>query len=130
MNGWKDKLKGTPSKDEGDLKGDLLIRDLWAQGTDSINEMRVVNTDATSYQSKTPEKCLKNAEKEKKKKYLNACLKNCRNFTNFVASVDGLLRVEAEATLKLITSRLVTKWKETYSRTCRYVKSRVEINLV
>ena len=43
------------SKDEGELKVDLLIRDLWTQGTDIIYYMRVVNTDATSYQSKTPE---------------------------------------------------------------------------
>ena len=48
VQGGKDKLKGHPSKDVGELKGDLLIRDLWTQGTDSIHNMRVVNTDATS----------------------------------------------------------------------------------
>ena len=26
-------------------KGDLLIRDLWQQGTDSVHDMRVMNTD-------------------------------------------------------------------------------------
>ena len=56
--GGKEKLKGSPSKDDGELKGDLLIRDLWKQVMDSIHNMRVVNTDATSYQSKNPEKCL------------------------------------------------------------------------
>ena len=30
-------------------KGDLLIWDLWANGTDSVNDMRIVNTDAKSY---------------------------------------------------------------------------------
>ena len=39
---------------------------------DSIHNMRVVNTGATSYQYKSPEKCLETAEKEKKKKYLKA----------------------------------------------------------
>ena len=29
-------------------KGDLLIRDLWANGTDSVHDVRVVNTDAKS----------------------------------------------------------------------------------
>ena len=48
VQGGKDKLKGYPSKDVGEPKGDLLIRDLWKQGTDSIHNMRVVNTDATS----------------------------------------------------------------------------------
>ena len=27
-------------------KGDILIQDLWQQGTDSVHDMRVVNTDA------------------------------------------------------------------------------------
>ena len=42
--------------------------------TDSIHDIRVVKTDSISYQSKTPEKCLDTAKREKKKKYLNACL--------------------------------------------------------
>ena len=44
--------------------------------------------------------------------------------------VDGLLRVEADATLKRIASRLAQKWKEPFSCTCRYMKSRVAITLV
>ena len=52
----KGKLKGKPLKDKGYLKGDLLIRYLWTQGMDSIHDMRVLNNDAASYQSKSPEK--------------------------------------------------------------------------
>ena len=37
-------------------KGDLLIRDLWKQGTDSVNNMRVVNTDALTHKKRDPEK--------------------------------------------------------------------------
>ena len=44
--------------DKGELKRDLLIRDLWVQGMNSIHDMNVMNTDATSYQSKNPKKCL------------------------------------------------------------------------
>ena len=33
-------------------KDDLLIQDLWQQGTNSAHDMRVVNTDALTYQSK------------------------------------------------------------------------------
>ena len=44
--------------------------------------------------------------------------------------MDGLLEVEATANLKRIASRLATKWRHPYSRTCGYVKSRVEITLV
>ena len=42
------------------------------QGTDSICDMHVVNTDAPSYLSKNPEKCLETAKKEKKRNYLEA----------------------------------------------------------
>ena len=76
--------------------------------------MRVVNTDATSYQSKNPEKCLETAEKAKKKKYLDACLKQRRHFTPFVVSVKGLLGVDSEATLKRIAICFAMKWKEPY----------------
>ena len=92
--------------------------------------MRVGNTDAPKYQKKEPEKCLHEAERGKKKMYLEACLQQRWHFSPFVSSVDGLLRVEATATLKRIASRLATKWKQSYSETCGYVKSRVAITLV
>ena len=67
-----DKLKGSPSKDKEDLKGDLLINYLWTKGTDSIHDIRVVNTDPTTYQYKSPDKCLETAETVKKNNYLDA----------------------------------------------------------
>ena len=73
---------------------------------------------------------MKTADMYKKKKYLHACLNERQQFNPLVASVDVLLEVEAAATLKHITSRLVTKWKEPYSPNCRYVKNRVAITLV
>ena len=78
--GGKSKSKGktaakgkeaTPPGD-GEEKGGLLIQDIWTQGTDSIHDMCAGNTDAVSYQSKTPEKCLETAEREKKSNYLNS----------------------------------------------------------
>ena len=62
--------------------------------------------------------------------YLEACLQQRRHFSPFVASVDGLLGVEATANLKRIASRLATKWRQPYSKTFGYVKSRVAITLV
>ena len=55
-------------------KGDLLIRELWNNGTDSVHGIRIVNTDAKSYLVKTPEKCLHDAARAKKNRYLEACL--------------------------------------------------------
>ena len=116
--GGKDKPKGSPSKDKGGMEGDLLIIDIWKQGTDSIHNTHVVNTDTISYQTQTPDKCLETSKKENKKKYLDACLKQRQKFTPFVALVERLLRFEAEETLKCIDIRLATKWKEPYSHTC------------
>ena len=111
-------------------KGDLLIRDLWQQGTDGDNDMRVVNTDALMHRTKDPKRCLHEAERGGKRMYLEACLQQRRHFSAFVASVDGLLGVETTATLKRLASRLATKWKKFYSKTCGYVKSKISITLV
>ena len=62
--------------------------------------------------------------------YLEACLQQSRNFSPFVALVDGLLGMEATATLKRIASRLASKWNQSYSKTCGYVKSRIAITLL
>ena len=96
---------GTPSE-ATEQKGDILLQYLWQNGTDSVHDMRVVNSDAKSYWEKSPKKCLEDAEKSKKKMYLKRCLQQRRHFSPFVASVDGLLGVEEMATLKRIASRL------------------------
>ena len=92
--------------------------------------MRVVNTEAKSHSEKPLDKCLQESERENKRIYLEACLQQRRHYPPFVASVDGFLGVEAEATLKRIASRLTTKWRQTYSRTRGYVKSRIDTTLV
>ena len=58
-------------------KGDLLLQELWHNGTDSVQDMRLVNTYAKFYWEKSPEKCLEEAEKSKKKMYLKGCLQQC-----------------------------------------------------
>ena len=92
--------------------------------------MRVRITDAKSHMAKDPEKCLNEAERGKKRMYLEACLQQLRNFSPFVASVDGLLGVEATETLKRLASSLATKWNQPYLNTCVYVNSRVAITWV
>ena len=107
-----------------------MIQDICTQGTDSIHDMRVVNTGTAFYQSKTPEKFLETNKRLKKRKYINSYLNKRRHFTPFVALVYGLLGVEMEVTLKRISSRFVQNWKEPYSCTCGYMKSVVAITLV
>ena len=66
----------------------------------------------------------------KRRMYMDACLQKLRHFSPLFASVDGLLGVEATDTLKIIASRLATKWRQPYSRTCGYVNIRISVNLV
>ena len=73
--------------------------------------MGVVNTDTTSYQYKPPISAWKPLRRQRKK-YIDDCLEQCWHFTPFVVSVGGILGVKAEATLKLISRHLTTKWKE------------------
>ena len=61
------------------LKVDLLNRNLWTQGMDSVHGMCIMNTEAVS------------AKRDNKKKYIHACLNKSMQFTPFSASVDGLL---------------------------------------
>ena len=128
--GGKNDHTVVPPPEVTEHKGDLLICDLWQQGTDSVHNMRVVNTDALTYMTKDPERFMHKAERKKKRMYLEACLQQRRNFSPFVALLDGLLGVEATATLKRLASCLATKWKKSYSKTCGHVKSRIVITLV
>jgi hypothetical protein len=74
-----------------DERGDLLIRGFWARGTDCILDIHVTYTNAKSYCKRTPAKVTESQEKEKKRKYLENCLKQRHHFTPFVVSVDRLL---------------------------------------
>ena len=123
-------LDNMPPLEATEQKGDLLIRDLWNNGIDSVHNMRVENTDSKSHLAKTPEKCLQEAEEVKKKIYLEACLQQHQYFSPLVTSVDGLMGMEATDTLKSIAIRLATKWRKPCLRTCGYVNSRVAITLV
>ena len=120
----------TLSIESTEQKGDLLIHDLWKNGNDSVHENRVVNTDVKSHSGKTPEKCLHEAGRVKKKMYLEACLQKRRHFSPFVDSVSGILGLEATATLKRLASCLATKCQKPHSQTCGYIKSRIAITFV
>jgi hypothetical protein len=58
-----------------DERGELLIRGFWMRGTDCILDVRVTDTDAKSYCKRPPAKVIEMQEKEKKRKYLENCLK-------------------------------------------------------
>ena len=104
---------GAPPSEVTEQKEDLLIRDLWQNGMDSVHNMRVINTDAKSHIAKAPEKCLQEAKRGKNRMDLATCLQQRRHILPSFALVDGLLGVEATATMKMLAICLATKWKQT-----------------
>jgi hypothetical protein len=60
-------------------------------------------------------------EREKKKKYLEACLEQRRHFSPFVASTVGLLKLSA---------LLTEKWEKPYSKIYGYVNARMSNAMV
>jgi hypothetical protein len=54
-------------KTQGEDRGDLLIRGLWARGMDCTIDVRVTDTDANPNRSKDPAKVLAAHKREKKR---------------------------------------------------------------
>eukprot|EP00957_Ditylum_brightwellii_P085567 6508404-Ditylum_brightwellii.AAC.1 len=102
-------IKQKKGKNEGELQGDLSIRGLWECQTDTIFDVRITNSDAKSYLSKTVAKYLLAQEKEKKDKYLLLCREQRNNFTLFIAMVDGILGREVKMMCKQLAKQLALK---------------------
>lgn len=115
---------------DNDDRGDVLIRGLWARGTDCILDIRVTDTDAQSNRSKDPKEVLAQHEQQKKKKYLAACLAQRRHFTPFVVSADGLLGNEAQSVLQNLSARFAEKSGKSYSAVCGFMRAHMSIAIV
>jgi hypothetical protein len=111
-------------------RGDVSCRGFWKRGTTAIFDVRITDTDQPSYLATAPARVLASQEKEKKDKYLDACLSTRRQFTPLVFSVDGLAGAEAKAAMKRLASRLSAKWKRAYSAVCGFVRSRLAFAVV
>jgi hypothetical protein len=86
---------------------------------DAIIGVRVVDTDAKSYNSRAPEKVLKSAEKVKKNKYLEHCLQQRRASTPFVISVDEPARIRSQKSVEMTRNPPIRKMDETIFRNVR-----------
>jgi hypothetical protein len=111
-------VSGNLHKNQDKYQGDMLICGLGARRTNCIIDIRITDVDAKSNCSKDPVKVLSTQEWEKKKKYIEAFLKQCQQFTTFVVSTDGLLGKEANTLLKKILVLLAKKWEKLYSEVC------------
>ena len=73
-----------------------VSRNNWKHPTDCILDVRITNLDAPFNIHRKPETVHLSREREKKKKYLQACLDQRRHFSPFVVSCDGVLGNEAK----------------------------------
>ena len=78
-------------KDSPALIADLGVRGVWIPQGEALFDVRVVDTDASSYVNCSVSTVLASAEEEKKRKYLPAAELHHASFTPFVVSVDGHL---------------------------------------
>jgi hypothetical protein len=113
-----------------DKHGDLLIQGFWTRGTDCILGVHVTDKYAKSYCKCPPAKVLESQEREKKRKYLENCLKQRCHFTPFVCSVDGLLGQEAPTFSKRLAAKLASIWQRSYSEVCSYVNAQLSITIL
>eukprot|EP00957_Ditylum_brightwellii_P163881 12476371-Ditylum_brightwellii.AAC.1 len=115
---------------DGALYGDLVIHHLWQSNTNTIINVCIMDTNVKSYISKPVKTVLEKQEKDKKRKYLQACIDQRRHFSPFVVSVDGMLGKEAAIVLKRISQKLAQKWDCPMSYASNYVKTTMSIGLV
>jgi hypothetical protein len=73
---------------------------------------------------------LKSQEKEKKQKYLPACLNECRHFTPFVMPTEGIIGHETSTFHKRLSAKLAEKWQKPYSQVGGHVNVRLSIAIV
>ena len=107
------------------LIADLSIQGVWQPQTAVLLDVRVVDTDAQSYASRTVDAVLCSAEQEKKRKYSAAVEDRRASFTPFVVSVDGVLGHDAQHLMKRLCDQIVVKWEKSHSEVMGWVRARM-----
>ena len=73
------------------------VHGFWKRDTTTIFDIRITDTEAPTYRGLDPKRVLARHEREKKDKYLKACLERRRHFTPLVFSVDRMAGEEMKA---------------------------------
>eukprot|EP00731_Ephydatia_muelleri_P028196 Em0019g1069a len=107
------------------LIADRSIRGVWQPQTAALLDVRVVDTDAQSYASRTVDAVLCSAEQEKKRKYSAAVEDRRASFTPFVVSVDGVLGHDAQHLMKRLCDQIAVKWEKSHSEVMGWVRARM-----
>ena len=73
------------------MVADLSIRGVWQSQTVALFDVRVIDTDASSYLHRDVATILSSVEEEKKRKYNDAPEARRASFTPLVVSIGGVL---------------------------------------
>ena len=130
---WKDVQREpvireyNPQDETPALIADLFCRGVYVRQGGASFDIRVSDTDAISYQNRSPMSVLHSAEVEKKTKYSDAYQERHMSFTSLVVSVDGMLAPEFTSFLRRIGEALSTKREKPYSKIMNWVKCRLSL---
>ena len=113
-----------------EARGDVGAHGFWKRGRTTIFDIQVCDTDAKSYGNCNSNKVLEGAACRKKDKYEEACLKQRRDFTPMIYSVDGMADKHARAAEKRIAGILVAKWTQQYSQMTSFIRTRMCLAIV
>ena len=125
---WKDVQRepvireNNPQDETPPLISDLFCRGVYDRQGAASFDIGVSDTDAISYQNRSPMSVLHSAEVEKRTKNIDACQERHMFFTPLVVSVDGMLAPEFASILRRIRKALSTKWEKPYSKIMNWVK--------
>ncbi|KAL1454815.1 hypothetical protein WDU94_008949 [Cyamophila willieti] len=109
------------------LRGDLSVRGVWEAQREALFDIRVTDTDAPSYTSRSVMSVLRRAEEEKKEKYKEACEARHVTFTPLVTSVDGLFAPQIVTFVKVLAERLSERMGMEYGRMMGWLRTRIGI---
>uniref|UniRef100_A0A1X7UGT0 Uncharacterized protein n=1 Tax=Amphimedon queenslandica TaxID=400682 RepID=A0A1X7UGT0_AMPQE len=105
-------------------------RGVWQPQATAVFDIRVIDSDALSYLSKSVKNVLRIAEKEKKLKYIGACESRHASFTPLCTTIDGCIGTEMQQFLKKLADKLSLKWSRNYSITLHWIRTNLSFALV
>ena len=103
---------------------------VWIPHAEALFDVRVTDTDASSYINRCIAAVQASAEEEKKPKYLSAAESQHASFTPFVVSVDEALGHEALMFLQRLDERLSVGWGRSYDHMLMWIRVRLAFAVI
>jgi len=111
-------------------RGDVMVSHFWKRQRRTVFDTRITDADCRSYRNKAPLAVLRQQEREKIRKYKDACLERRRDFTPLCFTADGMPGREALNAMRQLGTHLAEKWELQRSQMVFYVRVRMSLALV